>query len=236
MHPMLTIYRSARLARRTSVAATLGFCAVALVAFCAREARAQACVPEGCLPPPGSAYGGPFTHHFNFLGTTVDLGNLSLHSFTSCSAPPPSVPNASTTISFNAIMDFVASVNGGPPSAGPANAQATILVRFNQQLGPTRYFDTEMLQLDLSGGALPSGALVRESPTLASYGQTSIEDLGGGKFRIDSFFDVFFELSLDGGVNWVPGLNGPGRMTLTGPGCPTPTRRSSWGRVKITYR
>ena len=42
--------------------------------------------------------------------------------------------------------------------------------------------------------------MVRESPTLASLGQTTITDIGGGSFKIDSFFDIFTKLSLDNGV------------------------------------
>jgi len=57
-----------------------------------------------------------------------------------------------------------------------------------------------MLAMNLSGG----GALVRESPTLPSLGRTTITDQGGGLYRIDSFFDVFTELSLDGGQTWMP--------------------------------
>ena len=58
-------------------------------------------------------------------------------------------------------------------------------------------FDTEMLQVDLSGGSLPGGVMIRESPTLASLGSTKLTDQGGGNFRIDSFFDVFTELPPD---------------------------------------
>jgi hypothetical protein len=61
-----------------------------------------------------------------------------------------------------------------------------------------------MTQLDIAGGNLPPGALIRESPTLASTGLTSIQNLGGGNFKIDSFFDVFIELSLDGGQSFIP--------------------------------
>src|SRR5262249_59807670 len=40
-------------------------------------------------------------------------------------------------------------------------------------------------------------------PTLQSLGQTRIDTLGSG-FRVTSFFDVFTELSTDGGANWTP--------------------------------
>jgi hypothetical protein len=233
MRPLLAIHPPPRLARGVSAAAAL--CLAALVTLGAREARAQACVPEDCLPSPSSAYAGAFTYHFSGVGFSADLSNPVLHNFTSCASPPPSVPSAFVVSSFNALMDFGLSVNGGSTLPKGANAAATIRVAFNHQSGSTRFFDTEMLQLDLSGGTLPAGMLIRESPTLASTGQTTIQDPSGGNFRIDSFFDVFVELSFDGGATWIPS-NGPGHMTLTGPGCPTPTRRDTWGRVKVIYR
>jgi hypothetical protein len=62
----------------------------------------------------------------------------------------------------------------------------------------------EPTQLDISGGDLPAGVMLRESPTLQSTGEIQIQDIGGGMFHIDSFFDVFTELSLDGGETWLP--------------------------------
>jgi hypothetical protein len=59
--------------------------------------------------------------------------------------------------------------------------------------------------------------MVRESPTLPSLGQTSVSG-GLGDYTIDSFFDVFTELSLDGGQTWGPDLDGPAHMEL----CPEP--------------
>jgi hypothetical protein len=59
------------------------------------------------------------------------------------------------------------------------------------------HFDTEMLQMNLTG----PGVLIRESPTLPSLGRGSIDP---GGFYVPSFFDVFVELSLDGGQNWAP--------------------------------
>ena len=65
--------------------------------------------------------------------------------------------------------------------------------------------NTEMLQLDISGGGLPAGVRIRESPTLASMGKTTIlADTPSGPYHIDSFFDVFTELSIDDGQTWIP--------------------------------
>lgn len=74
-------------------------------------------------------------------------------------------------------------------------------------------FDTEMLSMDLAAVTPLGPVMVRESPTQASLGQVRIEDLGGGQARISSFFDVFIELSLDGGLNWVP-ADAPVHVTL----------------------
>src|SRR5207249_9394292 len=90
--------------------------------------------------------------------------------------------------------------------------------------GGTEYFDTEMLQLNLSGGNLPPGVMIRESPTLQSLGRTTITPEGGG-YRIESFFDIFTELSPDGGATWEPQTNGPTHVQLTPP---TPTQSRSY--------
>ena len=77
----------------------------------------------------------------------------------------------------------------------------------------TGSFDTEMLAMNLSATILGAPVRIRESPTLRSLGRTSIDDIGGGMFRIDSFFDVFTELSIDDGASWTPS-DGSTRMTL----------------------
>ena len=46
--------------------------------------------------------------------------------------------------------------------------------------------------------------MIRESPTLASTGITTYQYIGG-PYHIDSFFDVFTELSIDGGQTWTAG-------------------------------
>ena len=78
----------------------------------------------------------------------------------------------------------------------------------------TGTFQTEMLSLNLAGSVGGTPFLLRENPTLQSLGQTTVTDIGGGLYRIDSFFDVFTELSLDGGSSWIPNEGGPTHMTL----------------------
>jgi len=78
--------------------------------------------------------------------------------------------------------------------------------------GLTRIFETELLELNLSGfleNDPNQPFLLRESPTKASIGQAIVIDLGAGQFVIESFFDVFTELSLDGGASWSVGTHVP---------------------------
>lgn len=76
-------------------------------------------------------------------------------------------------------------------------------------------FDTEMLAMSLTG-QIPGGPNVhiRESPTRPSLGRIVVSDLPTGQFHIDSFFDVFTEISLDGGP-YLP-AGGSTRLVLTG--------------------
>lgn len=70
--------------------------------------------------------------------------------------------------------------------------------------------ETEMLSMNLMG-MLPSGPLMlRESPTRLSLGRI-VQQASSASFPADSFFDVFFEVSMDRGQNWLP-IQEPVRM------------------------
>ena len=101
--------------------------------------------------------------------------------------------------------------NGPVHASGGFGTVQTIV--YGKTGNVTGTFATEMLQMDLQGTVPGLGAfMIRESPTLQSTGQTSIAPFPPGQFKIDSFFDVFTELSIDGGATWMPGTggNGPG--------------------------
>jgi hypothetical protein len=124
--------------------------------------------------------------------------------FTESLPPPP--PGGSQIHMFDSRLRFMMSTNGGA-SFSPALAFAKVVVRVtsSQEQGSTRYFNTEMLELNASGGSLPPGVMLRESPSKASLGRTSVRQGPALALnQISSFFDVFTELSLDGGQNWMP--------------------------------
>src|SRR5205814_4572622 len=115
---------------------------------------------------------------------------------------------------FGSTVEGQVSINGGPFT--PFSAPATVGVRVDSTMDAdtTRFFNTEMLQLDISGGTLPGGVMVRESPSKASLGRTSVRTLPDGQYYISSFFDVFTEISLDNGVNWSPSVSAPAEMVV----------------------
>jgi hypothetical protein len=79
----------------------------------------------------------------------------------------------------------------------------TKTVVFGKVGNTTGTFNTEMLSMRLVGTVLGNPFILREDPDRASLGQTTIADIGGGQYHIDSFFDVFTELSIDGGATWM---------------------------------
>ena len=116
---------------------------------------------------------------------------------------------------FEGMVDVLVdgnSITGGPQPVSASGPVQTIV--FGKIGNVTGTFDTEMLQMNLSGNTPLGPFMIRESPTKQSTGITSIADIGGGQFRIDSFFDVFTELSIDGGQTWMPATNGSGHVEL----------------------
>jgi autotransporter-associated beta strand protein len=68
----------------------------------------------------------------------------------------------------------------------------------------TGVWDTEMLALDISGGGLPAGVMIRESPTLPSTGQTTITAPTNGGYEIISIFtNLNMEGSTDSNNTWI---------------------------------
>jgi hypothetical protein len=170
------------------------------------------------LPPPGGTYAAVASvHRFGPVGE-IQLRGSSHSGFSNSAPPPPAVPGAFTLHDFDSTIEGDLFIQNVFTTHVVAGGRTSVRVDFFGVIGSERSFDTEVLRLDISGGNLPPGLLIRESPTLASLGRTTVRGLAGGQFEVNSFFDIFTELSLDGGVNWIPS-NGATRMTLV----PEPT-------------
>jgi hypothetical protein len=119
----------------------------------------------------------------------------------------PTTPGVTQVDSFfDVFAEFDLALLPSPPVSTHAPApMTTSATRLNGLPPGEPVWATEILEMHISGGEMPTGVRIRESPTKASLGRHSITELGGGLYRIDSFFDVFTELSIDGGQTWTPG-------------------------------
>jgi hypothetical protein len=192
----MTVARRAALALATVILAAVSWAAVQNPGILA---------PEDSLPPLEGAYHGGTAHVWNTAGGTVELVCDSHGGFTSA-IDPPNRPGAAATSDYFAT--FAGELTVGPTTY-PIREQVHMAERItlSARNGRTRVFETELLTLDLRGASFPEGVLVRESPTLASRGQAAITTAPRGQFQIESFFDVFLEISLDGGRSWIPPEN-----------------------------
>ena len=190
---------------------------VAAVSALAAPAFAAAISSSNLFPDPFGIYYSTTTGFYPTLSGLVTLEGLTLSSPAASIAPPaaPGMAVWGVGSSFTALAKM--SFFGGPTvmsttPGDPASAKITGLL----DAPPLHTYATEMLALNLGG--LPSGAMIRESPTLASPGGHTIKDTTpSGPYTIDSFFDVFTELSLDGGATWTP-ATGPVHIQNPEPG------------------
>jgi hypothetical protein len=126
---------------------------------------------------------------------------------------------------FQSTLDAMVSINGGPEQPITMTGPVRTVARNKGPGDTTGTFDVEMVQMNLMGGPV----MIRESPTKQSLGKTSITDIGtpgpgtgDNGYHIDSFFDVFTELSLDGGMTWIPKAGNRGTRVNLG-GVPEPS-------------
>ena len=110
------------------------------------------------------------------------------------------------------IADLTATASVDPDGSGPLLPTTGLAVLLS---GPTETivserllstagsFQAEIVSMDLIGNVGGLSVELRESAQMVSVGRTDVYDLGGGLYHIDSFFDVFTELSVDGGNSWI---------------------------------
>jgi hypothetical protein len=174
--------------------------------------------PTNTFPTPNSGYDSlvdtivdPTSGVTNVNDDTVSFPNgtgfvyirdISLGNFNNSIQPPP--PSSSATYSeANTEMLFELSQDGVNWSTESATGPMMASISNTTVAGSTSTFDTEMLQLDISGGSLPPAMMIRESPTKQSLGKHTIAPDPHG-YRVSSFFDVFLELSVNDGLDWIP--------------------------------
>ena len=119
---------------------------------------------------------------------------------------------------FDSVLDSTVDVPSMSISGMAVTLTGPVIVRISDYVtGQTGTFDTEIISMSLTGSIGGLDVEIHDSPTESSMGEATIVDLGGGLWQIDSFFDVYTELSMDGGQFYAD-TAGPGHMEL----CPEP--------------
>jgi len=202
------------------------FLMVVLLSLLATTAQAGVICGSPALPPGCGAYVTPAQVHASYTAgsSQITLSTIAHFGFGGIVVQNIGLDEQEQ---FNSTVTGLVLVDANPPFPITLNGPVTTIVR-NKVGNTTGTFDTEIVALSLvSSNPIP--IQIRESPTLQSLGKTTITGVGGGNYRIDSFFDVFTELSLDGGQTWIPQneRNGtrvelqpePSSVVLMGLGC-----------------
>lgn len=198
-----------------------GYAIAGLVMVGSAFAGAQMVTNDRWLPPPSGVYVDDVPVPMNFGSTSHQLlPGATWFGFSNCILPP-AVPTPLTTRTrmTGTLRD----------TAFAVDSFFDIFVDLDMVVGPVVGSPVEVIPIEIvalhltsvNPIPLPSGVQIRENPGLPSLGQTTIVPLGGGMYHIDSFFDVFTELSLDGGQTWIPG-DRPAHMRLTSGPVPEP--------------
>ena len=175
--------------------------------------------PTNSFPTPDSSYDStmntfvdPTSGTTNVLDDTVTFTNgtgflyirdISLGNFQNPIPPPPYLgTNYYNPPGTVAAMQL--SVDGQNWFTAEASGPASVMISNSTAAGnTTSTFDTEMLSLNLSGTGPFGSFMLRESPTKQSLGKHTLRSDPRG-YRVSSFFDVFLELSTNGGETWIP--------------------------------
>ena len=205
--------------------------ALFLLGALASPAAAQYCdTSNSCFFPPGPCA-------YLLSGEFVTFANgwqLTLLDFENSIDCDPLPPLGGSTNQQNHSSGVLRLKNCGTVIGGGGNTLMTMhLFAVPPSVNP-REVDLELLAIDFSATAFPAGMMLRESPTLPSTGHMQQTEVTPGNFHVTSFFDVFFELSLDGGQSWSPASSAA--HTVLSPAPPLPARPATWGSVKASYR
>jgi len=156
------------------------------------------------LPPKASVWVGEAPHYFLGGQATLFCGS---HGVISGTGDPPDRQGQTSVIQYNAIFSGELTLN--PPLTNTTR-HYTIKdpIRMTEQItaqggrGATNSYSTELTAVVFSGSSFPENVSVRESPRRRSVGTASISRQRNGMFKIQSSYEVWLEISVDGGRSW----------------------------------
>ena len=173
-------------------------------------------LPGDTLPPTDAPPGGDIFYHAN-TELCYDGGafcitqewHYGFHNIVTNFSSSPG--NEVETFDSSALIDVTSSLYTGPLSL-TGSVGVTVLGRTSDTENGS--FATEMTSLDLSGSIGGHTVTIINNPADSSTGDTTITPLGGGMYNINSFFDIFTELSIDGGPFAPPDSGGTVQVEL----------------------
>jgi hypothetical protein len=181
------------------------------------------------LPPGGSYYVNPPTDPVTFTSPTLALYGIDSIVLTDLMHIPGAVTNSGTTPSGDFFDQFDSTLTGnatinltgdGSILGLLAGAGPTLVVVSNGYSpgdvgGPwgTTMTLSWPVQVSWPGGNPPGSPFSFYLSCPAAPGSTSVTALEGGTYLIDSFFDVWTEISIDG-ITWIQ-ADDPVRMSIT---------------------
>jgi hypothetical protein len=122
---------------------------------------------------------------------------------------------------FNSSLFGFVTIGGGPLMSfeldGPVQVEA-----FGKTGNLTGTFNTQILSMNMTGTVGGHTVTIRQDPTTPSTGQTTIAcstppcTSSTGVFQITSFFDVFTDISIDGGA-FIPQSTPPTHVVAVTP-------------------
>lgn len=196
----------------SAVRTTIRISAFALLALAGglNSALADLIEPTATLPPPNGIYGLPLV-----CITPVCLLNANVSGFQTTSDV---LSAGNELVSTNAVFatDIFQNIGGAPGAfLGPLSIPGTMdFTFFGRSLStPLGTFNAQITAFDFSGMFNGHSFEIMQNPSQASTGLTTINQVPGG-YQVNSFFDVFAELSLDGGP-FVPGPERHSVLTAT---------------------
>ena len=173
--------------------------------------------PNGSLPPVDCEYLADIHQSFDLNGIPINFDGIAHKAFENIifSGDDLDSVGETQTESFDSVVEGILTIGGPNPFNGFVSLPAGVLVDVElvQVAGSTRVFSTEMLTLDIFLDAIVPGAMITLDPNNPTLGLTTAIELDG-TFLIESFFDVFTQLSMGG--NNFPSLNGSSRVTAFG--------------------
>ncbi len=191
----------------------LGVSLAALFTFAA-AAGAQVTTANPNLPPDTGAYMSPQQVHADYSGAglAIVMSEVSHQPFANSAKYQDDTTTGTETETFDSQATGLVSINSSPnvpfTLSGPVSVDC-----FGKVGNVTGTFNTQMLSMDLTGTVLGNSVEIMLDPANPTVGQTSIVADGPGMYTITSFFDVFTELSLNGGP-FIPQNNGPTLVQL----------------------